>query len=249
MRNWKHKVSESWLAERQKILTASDIKYLLTDYKRIKAHKIKLFDAKQFAKVYGSKKVMNPDGWSYGAAARGHIMEPHAVEEFNNVITPHMYHWDDCIIFSDALKLGYSPDALDIPQKYRFSTMIGDMEQVPEYALEIKSYEAGPHFQKLSEIASSRKTEEVWQIATAMVVCPSIATGYLMFYAPQCNSMCIVDYDSKELENEIEIVEEIADMFGIYRYRMDSELPDLSRKTMQTEDSIYDQYVVDNLLE
>ena len=79
-RSWSHNVGELWLAARREHLMASEIKNLITDYKRIKAGKIKLHNALQFAKVYGSKMNCDIDTSSFGAMARGHIMEPYAVE-------------------------------------------------------------------------------------------------------------------------------------------------------------------------
>lgn len=113
-RSWSHNVGELWLAARREHLMASEVKNLITDYKRIKAGKIKLPNALQFAKVYGSKMNCDIDTSSFGAMARGHIMEPYAVEEYNRINGTKFYQWDDKLITRGIV--GFSPDAMDIPQ-------------------------------------------------------------------------------------------------------------------------------------
>ena len=72
-RSWSHNVGKLWLAARREHLTASEVKNLITDYKRIKAGKIKLHDALQFAKVYGSKMNCEIDTSSFGSMRAEYI--------------------------------------------------------------------------------------------------------------------------------------------------------------------------------
>lgn len=189
-RSWSHNVGKLWLAARREHLTASEVKNLITDYKRIKAGKIKLHDALQFAKVYGSKMNCDIDTSSFGAMARGHIMEPYAIDEYNAINGTDFYPWDDKLIARGCL--AFSPDAMDIPQLPGTKMIVnlddelvdknGDANPGPNEILEIKSYEAGQAFQRLSMIGRDEPLEERWQIATAMAVCYTIKTGTIMFY-------------------------------------------------------------------
>lgn len=257
-REWRHEASESWLMSRRACLTASDIRKLIPDYKRIKAGKIRLVDAMQFAKVYGEKRLQSMDPMSFGAAARGHVLEPHAIDEFNssNVSGTEYRWWDDRLIMDGAL--GFSPDALDIPQPpgTRFRSDAATEKIVgrngeykaPEHILEVKCYEAGAHFQRMAQLASGEKLDERWQVATAMVVCPSIYIADIMFYAPQCRSWFFVEYDSHELHEEIEMVSEIKEMWVKFKSRMEGKEIALGSLTSKTETEIYDEYLMDTVV-
>ena len=250
-RDWKHDVSEQWLMSRKACLTASDIKKLISDYK------IKLAEAMQFAKVYGEKKSQDMDPMSFGAMARGHVLEPHAIDEFNSSHAKRFeYHWwDDRLIMDDAL--GFSPDALDIAQlpgtRFKSDAMATEIVgkdgsyKAPEHVLEVKCYEAGAHFQRLAQISSGEKLDERWQVATAMVVCPSIYIADIMFYAPQCRSWFYVEYDSHRLHDEIEVVTEIKEMWIEFKSKMDHKEVVISSLTSKTEAEIYDLYLLDEM--
>lgn len=256
-RDWKHEVSEQWLMSRKACLTASDIKKLIPDYKRIKAGKIKLAEAMQFAKVYGEKRSQDMDPMSFGAMARGHILEPHAIDEFNSAHAKRFKYcwWDDRLIMDDAL--GFSPDALDIAQppgtRFKSDTMAAEIVgkdgsyKAPEHVLEIKCYEAGAHFQRLAQLLSGEKLDERWQVATAMVVCPSIYIADIMFYAPQCRSWFYVEYDSHGLHDEIEVVSEIKEMWIEFKSKMDHKEKVIGSLTSKTEAEIYDLYLLDEM--
>lgn len=257
-REWRHEVSERWLMSRRACLTASDIRKLIPDYKRIKAGKIKIADAMQFAKVYGEKKSQSMDPMSFGAAARGHVLEPHAIDEFNasHASLVEYRWWDDRLIMDDAL--GFSPDALDISQppgtRFKYNAAVAEIVgkdgsyKAPEHMLEIKCYEAGAHFQRMSQLASEEKLDERWQVATAMVVCPTIYIADIMFYAPQCRSWFYVEYDSHELHEEIEVVSEIKEMWIKFKSRMKDKELALDSLTSKTEAEIYDNYLMDAVM-
>ena len=252
-REWRHEVSEKWLEARRICLTASDIKNLITDYKRIKAGKITVKEAQQFAKVYGAKQQTNFDTESYGAMARGHIMEPYAVSEYNTMATTAMHWWDDRLIVNGAL--GFSPDALDrepmpgvITRVNRNNGFLFCLDNPnfeclgPQRMLEIKSYEAGAHFQRKMAVASDIKLDERWQVACAMVVCATIQYGTLMFYAPQCNDWFTVNYDREDLKEEIDIILEIEKLWIEFRKAV-SNVGHLV--TTKTENEIYSLYLLD----
>lgn len=256
-RSWSHNVGELWLAARREHLMASEVKNLITDYKRIKAGKIKLPNALQFAKVYGSKMNCDIDTSSFGAMARGHIMEPYAVEEYNRINDTKFYQWDDKLITRGVV--GFSPDAMDIPQLPGTKMVVnlddelvdknGNANPGPNEILEIKSYEAGQAFQRLSMIGRDEPLEERWQIATAMAVCYTIKTGTIMFYLPQCGLEFSKQYDRADLIDEIDVVMDIAKMWNQYTEYMDCVMMPMTGSTTISEDQIYSDYLkVNNAL-
>ena len=115
-REWRHEVSETWLRTRKLYLTASDIKRLVAEARRIESGKIELIESKIFAKLYGEKQSNEIDVESYGAMARGHIIEPYAIDDYNKATSVDgrktFHWWDDAIICRD--RIGFSPDGLDV---------------------------------------------------------------------------------------------------------------------------------------
>lgn len=250
-RSWSHNVGKLWLAARREHLTASEVKNLITDYKRIKSGKIKLFNALQFAKVYGSKMNCEIDTSSFGPMARGHIMEPYAVQEYNRINHTDYFPWDDKLIARG--RIAFSPDAMDIPQLPGTKMIVnkddglvdknGDVNPGPRAILEIKSYEAGTAFQRLSMIGSDDPIEERWQVAMAMAVCHTIEIGTVMFYLPQCGLEFSKAYEREELIEEIETVMEIAEMWNEYVEYMDCLMLSETKDTVISEDHIYSEYL------
>lgn len=251
-RDWRHSCSEEWLRARRPYLTASDIKRLLPNYRKIKEGKLRPEEALQFVSVYGSKKETDLDDMSFGAMARGHYMEPFAVEEYNEAMGASFYHWDDKIIVDNETMLGFSPDALDIPQ-LPGTRMVSEGMSVrhregvsagPTSVLEIKSYEGPAHFQRKMIVANDGSLDERWQLACAMVVCESIRTASIMFYAPQCCDMFFVDYDRADLESEIQVCLEISEM---YRETLRAADAATGMPTRYSEDDIYTRYLLDEM--
>lgn len=251
-RDWRHSCSEEWLRARRPYLTASDIKRLLPNYRKIKEGKLRPEEALQFVSVYGGKRETNLDEMSFGAMARGHYMEPFAVEEFNETRHQGFYHWDDKIIVDNETMLGFSPDALNLPPlpgtrmvaeglsiRHRDGVSAG-----PTRILEIKSYEGPTHFQRKMIVANGEPLDERWQIACAMAVCKSLCMASVMFYAPQCRDMFFVDYDRFDLESEIQVCLEISEM-----YRTASNAADATSGafTRYSEDDIYNRYLLDEM--
>lgn len=252
-REWRHDVSENWLMTRRYFLCASDIRNLINDYRKVKAGKIELMRAQQFAKVYGSKQVTEVDTSSHGPMARGHVMEPHAVDEYNAWRGTDFHWWDDKIITNG--NLGFSPDALDIPPVPGVQTIMrgidgklmatGGMVNAPTAMLEVKSYEAGGHYQRKIAFNAGEKLDERWQVACGMAVCDTIEEGTILFYAPQCDDMFEVTYLRDHLEEEIEIIREIDGMWNEFCINADKME---SRGTNETEAHIYDLYLLDEMV-
>lgn len=251
MIGYRHKVSETWLTTRRFFLTASDIKSLIADTKAVDKGRIKLPQARQYAAVYGSKLEIEPDPWSSGAMARGHIMESYAVDEYNRVTGMYMRHWDDKLIVGN--QLGFSPDAMDSDpiQGTRFVVdALGingpNMTTVdpPTRILEIKSYSSSKYAQ--CALADKLSLDERWQVATALAVIPGVDDADLMFFAPQCGSMVIFDYDREELEKEIETIFHIRDLWVEYRHMADEKMDSRSKRTKVTEKQVEIEYMLDS---
>lgn len=204
---WRHRTSLDWLKARQPYLTATDIKELLPVTKTGRSRKV---DTDSYLKVLSRKlkKLTEDDCISYGAAARGHIMEPFAVHEFNyeyeETHIPKMFHWDDALITGNNSPLAFSPDALDIERPNGDCVFI---DVRPQYGLEVKSYTADKHL--ICGHMDKMELEERWQLAAAMKVCESIKEMYLMFYNPSMPTNFIHVYTREDLVEECEIIDDI----------------------------------------
>ena len=203
--NWKHRTSMQWLQRRQGRLTASAIHSLVPYTATGRPKKITNGDrAKAYAKMLA--RPTEGDCISSGAAARGHIMEPYAIESFNQSITwaERLFHWDDVCIYGDPDRhplLAWSPDALSVPE---------DSSNLPLTMGEVKSYAADKHL--LKAMSDPMQLEERWQIATAMAVSPSIDIAFLILFNPDMPAgmqLFYHRYKRLDLEEEIKTVCEI----------------------------------------
>lgn len=255
-RDWRHDVSDAWLRARKPYVSASGVARLLADSKKIEQGKLKLEESMAFARLYGESRNMDVDTASFGAAARGHVLEPYAVDEWNRSFGERLgarfEWWDDKVIaYGD---LAFSPDALDVPQ-LPGTRMIFEHDGIraadgsgcrPTAMLEVKSYEVGSHFQRKALVEAGRtdKLDELWQVACGMAACPTIKTGYLMFYAPQANDMFYVRMgrEGKLARQMIPQVKYIARLWGKYRKIAEGWK---SMSTEMTEGEIYDRYRLD----
>lgn len=213
---YEHEVSIDWLRARQGYLTASDVCKMMTDINRLRQGKTTIERCRSFAKVLGSKLNLFPDTQSpSSAAARGHFMEPYAVEEWEAVRKEGVTHWDDFLLASDETLLAFSPDALDVDQPMgvcstveadgsfydSFSALVS-----PTALLEVKCYDDGAHFQRKLDAMAGVLPDERWQVAVAMAVCPCIRRGTVVWYAPQCRDWFDVAFEREDLEEEIAVV-------------------------------------------
>jgi hypothetical protein len=216
MTKWFHKCDLEWLKARRKYLTATDVKDLLPFTKTGRKRTI---TDEHYLKVFAGKLVnlTEDDCISTGAAARGHILEPYAIERYNEEdfgSNTWLYHWDDIVITqpnAGPLSLAFSPDAMNNKPSFYDGSIIaidklidGNIKTIGE----VKSYSPERHM--LAGYTPKDKLEERWQIATAMAVCESIDEAYLLFYNPSMrNQLYIVDYDRADLADEIEAVLEV----------------------------------------
>ena len=208
-RRWQHQVSAEWLMARKDVLTATEIKGLVPEMKRIKKKPLKDGEVSPvFAALWSEKHTDKaPDVDSPSSdAARGHILEPYAVETWNHVWPDlKMYHWDDCVI--KAKKVGFSPDAMDVEQ-------ISDVVELkasqvkPTMIMEIKSYNPAHHIKCI--LKDKMELDEIWQIAVAFYVLPSLKTAWLAFYCPDNPiPLKVFSYKREELQIKMNMITDI----------------------------------------
>ncbi len=207
---WYHECNLDWMRARQSVLTASDIKDLLPV---TPSGRKRIVDDLDRLKVLARKKVVltKDDCISTGVAARGHIMEPYAIELWNaNKHNSTLYHWDDVVVRESGSCIGFSPDACDIVQPDE-GIVFDDVEAITTIG-EVKSYSPEKHT-ACSHKRYSSALEERWQIATAMYVCPNLDTGFLIFFNPDIPelAMTVRKYDRPSLRSEIEVIQKIVD--------------------------------------
>lgn len=212
---WKHKCSLDWMKTRQCYLTASDIKELLPVTKTGRARKV---TEENFWKVYANKiiQLTDDDTWSNGVMARGHLLEPYAIQAYNEWADEgrgrHLYHWDDMVVprYDYGYQhLAFSPDAMSFEQPYKDVARYDN--EIPESTVigEVKSYSPDRHL--ISINTKPKDLEERWQIATAMACSKNILAALLIFFNPALkeDKLSFNTYVRSDLEEEIEIIEDI----------------------------------------
>lgn len=220
---WEHRCDLAWLKERQEYLTASDIRSLVPLTKTGRRREVTELD---YLKVFAAKsvKLTAEDCMSYGAAARGHLLEPYAVDALNQVLANVLgddadtfFWWDDVLVKEPGREIAFSPDAMNVPMTKNF--------EAPSAIAEIKCYEASKHM----AVAHTMKDEieERWQIATAMALEPTISHAYLVLFNPKVRARktYVIRFDRCELENEIEMVVDVEDRWRRFRVSMPKTLP------------------------
>lgn len=240
--DWKHKCSLDWLRERQRYLTATDVKSLIPVTKTGRPRKITDMER---LKVRASKMVTltEEDCWSYGAAARGHLLEPYAIDALNDYLvdcgaTRQMFfHWDDELIHVPGSVLAFSPDAMDIPQHVSNGA-------TPHAIAEVKCYSTERHL--MTGFTPKSQIEERWQIATAMATLDSIDYAYLVLFDPRLDDdyrLFVIMYERHDLRDEIDTIYNVAmDWDSFYTLGMP-----LSPDTSHSLDGLDEAEIVDEL--
>lgn len=211
---WRHVVDKEWMMARTHYLTASSIKNILpvteTGRKRsqaqIEANMLKI--ASSFATAY----ISDEDCVATGMAARGHLLEPIAIEEANKGANLGLYHWDDIILVNNLL--GWSPDAMSIPQTKK--TALYDIKKdgapCPASIGEVKSYGMERHM--VSVHTDKKNCPERWQLAVGMALLKNCQFANLIFFNPDSNiRLAIKTYSRQDLEEEIKMVKEAETSF------------------------------------
>lgn len=249
--DWRHEVSPSWMLERRDVLTATELSSCIAAWKRItKAQKEceALFPA--FAQLWAKKQsTSEPDTWSKGPAARGHILEPYAIEDWNKQSKDEkFYHWDDTIIKRKGL--GWSPDGLNVPQEtgrpvvVEIDGRLCDQDHafnspLPTSLIEIKSYEPSKHMKCM--MLTPDKLDERWQIACGMWVLPSIENAVILFYSIDTDLSFYVRYDRSNLSEELVQIEEMVGLWNKTVAKL-NEMPHRFTRSV-TEEQVYEEYL------
>lgn len=233
---YEHMTSLDWMRDRQKYITASDVAKLVPYTNTGRARTIT--DEDYFALMADKLRMLTEeDCLSFGAAARGHILEPYAIKEYNEIIPEKLYHWDDrCIPTGVA---GYSPDALDVPM---------DSTVAPKIMGEVKCYSPAKHF--LKSQTDLDKLEERWQLAMAFYVLPSLDKGYLILYNPELvdATLHIRPFKREDLVKELEIINDIVYKWEDLKLTF-NKICAAQQKSTYTEAQIYQAYQAERIKE
>ena len=217
---WEHTCSLEWLQARQRFLTATDVKDLLPFTKTGRKRTVTDDDRiKVLARKY--HEITAGDCRSSGAAARGHLLEPFAIELLNKALQENLYHWDDIVITRETwsnMDLAFSPDAMSIPPNDLpiWGSMLHGLDGYPDITIaEVKSYNPERHYS--AGYSKKAELEERWQIAVAMAVLPEIKNAYLVFYNPSMDrQMFVFEYTRNDLEDEISTVLDIETSWNFF---------------------------------
>lgn len=249
---WQHQVSAEWLLARKDVLTATEVKALVPEMKRIEKKPLKPGEISPgFAALWADKNTpsnIDTDSPS-SVAARGHVMEPYAVESYNRLSENQFYHWDDCIIKS-ITGLGFSPDAMDIPQPLDAVALEEYDVKDARMIMEIKSYNPQHHMKCILKPHSEH--DEIWQIACAFYVLPNLEEAELVFYCPDAPiSMHVVHYSRDDVKDYMPIIGKVLKQYR-ETARQCNDLEQLAYyKSAFTEQEIWKEYVecnYDNLI-
>lgn len=254
--DWYHEVSEDWLAARRSVITASELVGLIPEYKRQCKAKQPAKLPKACVALYG-KKLERPtlnELASYKDAARGHIMEPYAVDDYNAQCSEiQYYHWDDVVIYSSDKLVGWSPDATDIPC---ISTYIPSLQVTSStlrtrlgadtglnihHALEIKSYGSEHHMKNI--YTDPRELPERYQLAVGFLTVPMLEDITLVHYNPSIPeySLHTHTYTREDLAEETQYMQNVAAMWAAAVHKL-SQLH-LPYKASVTEDEVHANYL------
>lgn len=214
VRRWHHEVSAEWLKARQQVLTATDVASLLPEYKRYLKAGSPDAPTPGFAALWCKKHSdVYLDTESTGAAARGHVMEPYAVEAWNMQRGTKFYHWDDVLLIDSTGKLGFSPDAITGCQAgMEGSALASDYLGDTREAMEIKCYEPAQHIKAIMKKRDEH--DELMQLAMAFVVLPKLEVARLTWYCPGAPiEMFSQEYTRDDLHDQIRWIMEIAEVY------------------------------------
>lgn len=190
---WQHQVSTEWLKARRHYLNSGDISKL---YPQAKKWRQGDPIPPNFIGLWFEKHMDSDlEPMSYGDMARGHLMEPYAIEDFNMQYMEHLYHWDDICIHNGVLS--FSPDALDVEQPVIPEVDVDHtLFSAASASGEIKSYKAYHHGQCV--LLPHDKQEELLQVAMSMKVLPNLEQAYLIHYCPGAPMSMRVDVYTRE---------------------------------------------------
>ena len=255
-RRWHHSVAPQWLEARKHVLTATDVSNIMPEYKRYLKAGSPEDPTPGFLALWAKKNSDSyQDPESTGMAARGHILEPYAINAWNKQVrSKPMYHWDDSLIVDETKHFGFSPDALNIPQEYidwsvqvEQTRMLGNSSafeyKLPVAAMEVKSYSPEQHMKAIA--ADKMKRDELMQIAMAFVVLPTLNVMYLVYYCPGAPiEMYAESYSRDELHDQIRWILEIGEVYvKVDKFMKKKIKTGHWMKALATEEHIYKEYL------
>lgn len=247
-----HKVSKPWLEARQCFLTASDIRKIIPLTATGRPRKV---TDDMYMDVLAPKLVKLTDDAceSYGAAARGHLLEKWALDEYNwhyalDESAIMLYHWDDMLLSSWSefkYPLAFSPDGLDI-----FCTTSGvfkysnELKKQPKFLGEVKSY--GPERYLKAVLKDPMELEERWQIATAMATIASIEDAVLILYNPDMHmgGLCLKEFDREMLFEEIEMIKEAEKNFNEWAFETEMKIKSNQHMLHYSTEQVYENVLL-----
>ena len=231
---WRYETNMDWFDARRSVLTATEAVSLLPSMRK----KAKAGTRPAFVGLLGEKlSLVRQEQITSGAAARGHVLEPYAVEEFGRHNQGYlMYHWDNRIVIDPARSIGFSPDSLDVPMSEASPIALTANDVNAKTLLEVKSYGDKHHMQ--SCFTEHDKHPERYQVAYGMLVLPTIEKGYLMFYNPgNMVGYHIEEYSRDELGKELkqldDVVNEWAATIALIKQRYAKGFPTTCRTEAQ----------------
>lgn len=221
-----HKVSSEWLANRKNFLTASAIQELLPLTPTGRKRNID----KATLAIYAGKltEVMEQEIESRSWAARGHLFEPYAIDQYNKhapFAWPTLHHWDNVLIHGNGV--AFSPDAMSFELDSSIDKTMIHRTRVHDSASsvtigEVKCYEAKGHYATAS--ADPMELSERWQIATSMYVLHTIETGHLILFNPSAKHKLFVrQYTRADLKDEIAMIDDIVNDYFDAVAKLDKE--------------------------
>jgi hypothetical protein len=240
--DWFHKSSVEWLKARSKAVTATAAADWVSAFAKMQKAGV-ASEPPAFIALWAEKTGdvdYEAASVSTGAAARGHILEPYAIQEFNSFnedgIT--LYHWDDCFIHDG--KGGFSPDAMSIQMpRLAFELSPADVEACLIIG-EVKSYAAKMHMAAYS--TDKMLLNERKQIAMAFAVLPKLVKAYLIFYNPRCRvKMFYKCYTRDDLKADIDTVRDICELYSLTAEEMEKH-PIANMQSLFTEEEIWQDY-------
>lgn len=211
-RRWQHEVSAEWLKARQQVLTATDVANLMPEYKRYLKAGSPDVPTPGFSALWCKKHSdVYLDTESTGAAARGHIMEPYAIDSWNMQASPRFYHWDDCVITWGIF--GFSPDGLTIPQGQMYPCIDLNIDKITSTeSMEVKCYSPEQHMK--AYIKERMCKDELMQAAMAFVVLDSLEIVRIVWFCPGAPiSMFAEEYTRDDLHDQIRWILEIGEVY------------------------------------
>lgn len=195
---WRHSVKLAWLLVRMHHLCASEVGKVMV-YDRYGNMRTPEDIGKRFWS-YRVEKFRMPqpgDEKSTGAAARGHVLEPVAIDLAKKLklIPSGFMHLDDVLVGEKAsgidLTLGWSPDGVLANGHLPDCNQAWWPNDVPIVeGVEVKCLAPAGHAKNAT--CQIKDSDYYYQLATAFAACPSLERMHLILYNPDLKDNMLV---------------------------------------------------------